>query len=119
VALNVARPARLAARAGVALQVRSAAAPIAAPQARYAVTVRALHGIRLQTNPAFHHKDRKAEQKRVTPFEEAKPGLESQLRQSKANEVVQHLVEASGAFIDQDFFSGSPNQKAPPSPPFP
>ena len=62
----------------------------------------------------------KVEQKRMIPFEEAKPGLESQMRQSKANEVVQHLMEASGAFIDQDFFSGSPNQKMPPSlPPAP
>jgi len=119
VALDVARPAKPAAAASVVLQGRSAAAPIAAPQARYAVTVSAIHGVRLQTNLALHHKDRKVEQKRVIPFEEAKPGLESQLRQSEANEVVQHLMEASGAFIDQDFFSGSPNQNAPPIDPSP
>lgn len=61
----------------------------------------------------------KVEQKRLIPFEEAKPGLESQIRQSKANEVVQHLMEASGAFIDQDFFSGSPNQNTAAPPPTP
>ena len=58
----------------------------------------------------------KVEEKRVIPFEEAKPGLESQIRQSKANEIVQHLMEASGAFIDEDFFSGSANQNPPVSP---
>jgi hypothetical protein len=73
VALNVARPATLAATASVALQARSAAAPIAAPQARYAVTVRAMHGVRLQTNLAFHHKDRKVEQKRVTHSRKPSP----------------------------------------------
>ena len=61
----------------------------------------------------------KVEQKRVIPFEEAKPGLESQIRQSKSNEAVQHLMEASGAFIDQDFFSGSPNQNTATPPPTP
>jgi len=61
----------------------------------------------------------KVEQKRVIPFEEAKPGLESQIRQSKGNEAVQHLMEASGAFIDQDFFSGSPNQNTATPPPTP
>ena len=54
----------------------------------------------------------KLEQKRVISFEEAEPGMEAQLRQAKANEVVQHLMEASGAFIDQDYFSGPPNQNA-------
>ena len=61
----------------------------------------------------------KVEQKRMIPFDEAKPGLESRIRQSKANEVIQHLMEASGAFIDQDFFSGSPIQNTPASPPSP
>ena len=61
----------------------------------------------------------KVEEKRVIPFEEAKPGLESQFRQSKANEAVQHLLEASGAFIDQDFFSDSPNQNPAAPPPSP
>ena len=59
----------------------------------------------------------KVEQKRVIPFEEAKADLESQLRQSKANETVQHLMEASGAFIDQDYFSGLPSQNPPAPPP--
>jgi parvulin-like peptidyl-prolyl isomerase len=58
----------------------------------------------------------KLEQKRVIPFEEAKPGLESQIRQSKANDDIQHLMEAAGAFIDQDFFSGSTNQNNPNAP---
>jgi len=59
----------------------------------------------------------KLEQKHLISFEEAKPGLESQLRQSKANEVLQHLMEASGAFVDQDYFSGSPTQNPPSSAP--
>ena len=61
----------------------------------------------------------KVEQKRVIPFEEAKPGLETQIRQSKANEAVQHLMEESHPFIDQDFFSGSPNQNPATPPPAP
>jgi hypothetical protein len=61
----------------------------------------------------------KVEQKRLIPFDEAKPGLESQIRQSKANEVIQHLMEETHPFIDQDFFSGAPNQNAgaPPTAP--
>jgi peptidyl-prolyl cis-trans isomerase C len=61
----------------------------------------------------------KLEQKRVIPFEEAKPGLESQIRQSKSNEAVQHLLEESHPFIDRDFFSGSPNQDTSAPPPAP
>ena len=57
----------------------------------------------------------KVEQKRAISFEEAKPGLASQIRQSKANEVIQHLLETSGAYIDQDYFSGSPSQNPSPS----
>jgi len=61
----------------------------------------------------------KVEQKRLIPFDEAKPGLESQIRQSKANEVIQHIMEETHPFIDQDFFSGAPNQNAgaPPTAP--
>ena len=61
----------------------------------------------------------KVDQKRVIPFEEAKPGLESQIRQSKANEVLQQLMEAAHPFVDQDYFSGSPTQNPPSSPPAP
>jgi len=61
----------------------------------------------------------KVEQKRIVPFEEAKPDLESQIRQSKVNEVIQHQMEAAGAFIDQGFFSGSPDQNNPNAPPAP
>lgn len=60
----------------------------------------------------------KVEQKRTIPFEEAKAGIESQIRQSKANETLQHLMEQSGAYVDQEFFSGSrANQNSPAFPP--
>jgi len=61
----------------------------------------------------------KLENKREVSFEEAKPGLESQIRQSKANEVLQQLMEAAHPFVDQDYFSGSPTQNPPSSPPAP
>ena len=61
----------------------------------------------------------KVEQKRLIAFEEAKPGLESQIRQTKANEAVQHLIQDSHPFIDRDFFSGSPNQDPSTPPPTP
>ena len=61
----------------------------------------------------------KLEHKREVSFEEAKPGLESQIRQSKANEVLQQLMQAAHPFVDQDYFSGSPTQNPPSSPPAP
>jgi parvulin-like peptidyl-prolyl isomerase len=61
----------------------------------------------------------KVEEKHTKTFEEVKPALESQIRQSKANAIVKHLMEESGAFIDQEFFAGghAPEQNPPSSPP--
>jgi len=63
----------------------------------------------------------KVDQKRTIPFDEAKSSLESQVRQSKANVMIQHLMEENGAFIDQDYFSSgsSPTQNSPTPPPSP
>ena len=62
----------------------------------------------------------KVEDKRTKPFEEAKPALETQLRESKAADIVQHLLANYPVVIDQEFFSGSPvKQTSPASPPKP
>jgi hypothetical protein len=59
----------------------------------------------------------KVEEKHIKPFEEVKPALESQIRQEKAKPIIQHLMEESGAFIDQEFFSGpSAKQTTSPAP---
>jgi parvulin-like peptidyl-prolyl isomerase len=58
------------------------------------------------------------EDKRTKPFEEVKPALEKELRQSKAAQIVQHLVDNYHVVIDQEFFVGPPvKQSSPPSPP--
>jgi parvulin-like peptidyl-prolyl isomerase len=58
----------------------------------------------------------KVEEKRTKPFEEVRPGLETELRQSKAAEIVQHLIDNYHLVIDQEFFAGSPaKQSSPPS----
>jgi len=61
----------------------------------------------------------KVEEKHTKPIEEVKPALESQIRQSKANAIVQHFMEESAAFIDQEFFAAghAPEQNPPSSPP--
>jgi len=59
----------------------------------------------------------KVEQKRTIPFEEAKPGLESQVRQSKASAVVQHIEDEYHVVIDKEFFgepAGNQNPAALP-----
>jgi hypothetical protein len=72
----------------------------------------------------------KVEEKRAKPFEEVRPALEAQLRESKAREIIQRLVDQTPVFIDQEFFSGQPakqtspagqpaKQTAPPAPPTP
>jgi len=62
----------------------------------------------------------KVEDKRTQPFEEAKPSLESQLRQSKANEAIQRLTQQYHVVIDQEYFGTPPaNQPSPASPPKP
>jgi hypothetical protein len=56
--------------------------------------------------------------KRVKSFEEVKPALETQLRQSKAEKLVENLVANYHLVIDQEYFSGPPaKQNSPPSPP--
>jgi hypothetical protein len=58
------------------------------------------------------------EDKRTKPFEEVKPSLETELRRSKAAQLVQHLVGNYHVVIDQEFFAASPaKQSSPPSPP--
>ena len=61
----------------------------------------------------------KVEEKRIKTIEEAKPALESQIRKEKANAIIQHLLEESGAFVDQEFFGAgpAPAQNPPSSPP--
>ena len=59
----------------------------------------------------------KVESKRAKPFEEVKPALETQLRQSKAEEIVQRLADNYHLVIDQEYFAGSPvKQNSPASP---
>ena len=55
----------------------------------------------------------KVEQKRAIPFEEAKSRLESQVRQSKASAVVQHIEDGYHVVIDKDFFAGPAANPAP------
>lgn len=61
----------------------------------------------------------KVEDKRTKPFEEVKPRLESELRESKAKDAIEHLAEQYKVVIDQGFFSSQqPTMSdAPPSPP--
>jgi hypothetical protein len=60
----------------------------------------------------------KVEDKRTRPFEEVKPQLETELRQSKAKEALGKITEQYKVVIDQQFFSGSePAGKAQTSPP--
>ena len=56
------------------------------------------------------------EAKRTRPFEEVRPALETQLRQSKAAEIVQHLMDNYHLVIDQEFFAATPTKlNSPPS----
>ena len=60
----------------------------------------------------------KVESKRTEPFEEAKPALEQALRQSKAGEIVQHIMENYHTVIDQQFFAVPPaKESSPPASP--
>jgi hypothetical protein len=61
----------------------------------------------------------KVEGKRTRPFEEVKPRLESELRQSKAKDAIAHLAEQYKVVIDQGFFSSQQPamSAAPASPP--
>ena len=61
----------------------------------------------------------KVEDKRTKPFEEVKPQLESELRQSKAKDALDHLAEQYKVVIDHGFFSSEQpaTRTAPASPP--
>jgi hypothetical protein len=56
------------------------------------------------------------EDKHTKSFEEVKPALETQLRQSKAAELIKHLMENYHPVIDEEFFSGQPASPPPPVP---
>jgi hypothetical protein len=56
------------------------------------------------------------EDKHTKSFEEVKPALETQLRQSKAAELMKHLMDNYHPVFDQEFFSGKPASPAPPAP---
>jgi parvulin-like peptidyl-prolyl isomerase len=56
----------------------------------------------------------KVEGKRTESFEEIKPSLESQIRQSKTDEIIKRLTGQYHAVIDQDFFSSQPAKPASP-----
>ena len=56
------------------------------------------------------------EVKRTKPFDEVRPFLETQLRQKKAAETIQHLTENYHSVIDQEFFTGpATKESSPPS----
>lgn len=57
----------------------------------------------------------KVEEKRSKPFAEVKPQLESELRQAKGKEAIQHLAEQYKIVIDKGYFSSQ--EPTPPAPP--
>jgi parvulin-like peptidyl-prolyl isomerase len=57
------------------------------------------------------------ENRRTKSFEEVRPALETQLRQSKAAEIVRHLMANYHLVIDQEFFAGSPAKQTSTAPP--
>jgi parvulin-like peptidyl-prolyl isomerase len=60
----------------------------------------------------------KVEDKHTKSFEEVRPALETQLRQSKAAEIVRRIMDNYHLVIDQEFFAGPPaKQNSPPAPP--
>jgi parvulin-like peptidyl-prolyl isomerase len=60
----------------------------------------------------------KVEEKRTKSFDEVRPSLESQVRQLRANEITQRLVDQYHVVIDQEFFAGQPaNPTSTASPP--
>jgi parvulin-like peptidyl-prolyl isomerase len=59
----------------------------------------------------------KVESKRTKSFEEAKPTLETALRESKYAELVERMMKNYHTFIDQEFFAApSAKQASPPAP---
>jgi hypothetical protein len=62
----------------------------------------------------------KVEDKHTKPFEEARPALEAQLRQSKAAEILHNLLVNYPVVVDEQYFGASPaTQTSSPSPPKP
>jgi hypothetical protein len=58
--------------------------------------------------------------KRTKSFEEVKQALETELRQSKTEELVKRLMDNYHFVIDQEYFAGpATKQNSPPSPPSP
>jgi parvulin-like peptidyl-prolyl isomerase len=56
-------------------------------------------------NTAYGLEIFKVEDKRTKPFEDVRPRLESDLRQSKAKDAIDHLAEQYKVVIDKEFFS--------------
>jgi hypothetical protein len=56
------------------------------------------------------------EVKRTKPFDEVRPSLETELRQKKASDTIQHLTENYHSVIDQEFFTGPATKQSSPSP---
>jgi peptidyl-prolyl cis-trans isomerase C len=59
----------------------------------------------------------KVEDKHTKSFEEVKSALETQLRQSKMAEIIQHLMDNYHLDIDQEYFAGSPAKPTSTAPP--
>jgi parvulin-like peptidyl-prolyl isomerase len=59
----------------------------------------------------------KVEDKHTKSFEEVKPALETQLRESKMAEIIQHLMDKYPLVIDQEYFAGSPAKPTSTAPP--
>jgi hypothetical protein len=60
----------------------------------------------------------KVEGKHTKSIDEVRPSLESQVRQSRANEIIQRLADQSHVVVDQQFFSAqTANPASPASPP--
>jgi hypothetical protein len=57
------------------------------------------------------------EDKHTKSFEEVKPALETQLRESKASETIKHLTDNYHLVVDQEYFAGSPAKQSPPASP--
>jgi parvulin-like peptidyl-prolyl isomerase len=61
----------------------------------------------------------KVEEKHIRPFEEVRPALESELRRSKATELIQHVSEQYHVYFDKEYFSGQPAKPAKATSPAP
>jgi parvulin-like peptidyl-prolyl isomerase len=59
----------------------------------------------------------KVEDKHTKSFEEVKPALETQLRQSKAAEIIKQLADNYHTFVDKEYFAGPPAKQSSPASP--